>query len=74
MGTHPDLLVGVETHADVAVLDLGMVAEVAHRLHDLCHTRLVISTEERRAVGDDEVLTLVRQELRKLLRGRDDTR
>ena len=74
VGTHAYLLVGVEAHADVAVLDLRMVTQVAHGLHDLCHAGLVVSAKQRRTVGDDKVLTFVCQELGELLRRGDNAR
>jgi len=64
-----DLLIGIERHADIAVLDLVMVAQIAHRLHDFGNAGLVIGTEQCRSVGHNDVFSLVGQQLGKL-RGR----
>ena len=72
MGTHADLLVGVEGDADVAVLHFRVVSQPAHRLDNLCDARLVISTQERVAVSHDEVFAHVQQQLGELLGRHDD--
>ena len=66
MGTHAYLLVGIESHTDVAVLDFVVVTQIAHRLDNLGYTRLVVGTEQRVAVGHDDVLALVVEQLGKL--------
>ena len=63
MSTHTDFLVRVEAHADIAVLDFLVVAQVAHRLNDFCDARLVVSSEQGGSVGNDDVLALVCLEL-----------
>ena len=40
------LLVGIECHAYGAVGYVGIVAEVAHGLHNLCYAGLVVGTEQ----------------------------
>ena len=45
VGALADFLVGVESHAYVAMLDLIMVAQIAHGLHNLSHAGLVVGTE-----------------------------
>ena len=74
VGALADLLVGVEAHADLAVLHLGMVAQPAHGLDDLGDAGLVVGAQQRGAVGDDEVLTLVGEQLGEHLRRGDDAR
>ena len=67
VGTHANLLVGVEGDADVAMLDFVVVAQVAHGLHNLGNTGLVVGAEQCGAVGDDEVFALVSQQFREFL-------
>ena len=67
VGAHADFFVGVEAHADVAVLYLVVVAQPAHGLHDFSNTSLVVGTEQRVAVGHDEVLSFVGKQLREFL-------
>ena len=63
-----DFLVGIEAHADTAVLDFGMRDEVDHCLHDFGDARLVVCAEQRMAVGHDDVLAHVVEQFGKLLR------
>ena len=72
VGAHANFLVGVETHADVAMLNLRMILQVAHGLHYLCDASLVVGAKERGAIGHDKVLALVLQQLRELLGRGDD--
>ena len=74
MCAHTDLLIRIEAHTNVAVLNLRMVAEIAHCLHDLSHTRLVVSPEQRGAVSHNQVFALVLQQLREFLWRGDDAR
>ena len=48
-------LIGVKAYAYVSVLDFIVIAQIAHRLHDFCDACLVVSPEQRGAVGDDKV-------------------
>ena len=48
------------------MLDFVVVAQIAHRLDNLGDTRLVVGTEQRVAVGHDDVLALVVEQLGKL--------
>ena len=73
VGTHTDFLVRIEAHADIAVCNLLMVAQIAHRLDNLSDTGLVISTQERGAIRYDQVFTLVFQQFRELGGTRHDT-
>ena len=43
VGTHADLLVRIESDADVAVLYFRVVSQPTHRLDDFCDARLVVS-------------------------------
>ena len=74
VGTHADLLVGIEGHTNLAMLDLLVIAQVAHGLNYLCDARLVVGTEQRSAVGDNQILTFVGKQLWKFLRRRNDAR
>ena len=66
--SHTDFLVRVEAHAYIAVLNLVVVAQPAHCLHDFRDTGLVVSSEQRMSVGHDQVFSLVLQQLREFLR------
>ena len=74
MGSHADLLVRIEAHTDVAMLDFVVVAQVAHRLYNLGDARLVVGAKQGSAVGHDDVLALVSFQLREFLYARDDAR
>ncbi len=50
------------------MLNLGMIPEIAHRLHNLGDARLVVGAEKRGAIGHDKVFALVLKQLRELLR------
>ena len=69
---HAYLLVRVEAHADISVLYLLMVAQVAHRLHYLGYSCLVVGAQQRCAVGNDEVLAHMMQQFGELLRTAHD--
>ena len=56
MSSHANLLVGVESHAYVAVLYFLMVAQVAHSLYNLSNASLVVGTKKCVTVGHDKVL------------------
>ena len=73
VGTHADLLVGVEGNAYLAVLNLLMFLQIDHCLHDFGNTRLVVGSKQCGAVGHDQVLANVLQQLWKLLRTRHNT-
>ena len=62
MGTHSDFLIGVESHADITMRNLLMVAQIAHGLHNLCDTRLVVGSQQCGAIGDNEVFAFVIQQ------------
>ena len=72
MGTHTDFLVGIESHAYVAMLNLLVVAQIAHCLNNLGNTRLVVGTEQSVSVGYDKILTNVIEQLGEFLRRGDD--
>ena len=44
MCTHTDLLIGIESHTDIAMWNLLMVAQPAHSLYNLGDTSLVVSS------------------------------
>ena len=54
--SHADFLVGIEGDAYVAMLNVVVVAEVAHCLDNLGDARFVVGTEKGVSVGDDKVL------------------
>ncbi len=72
VGTHADFLVRIESHANLSVFYLLMVAQEAHRLYYFGNTSLVVSSQESGPVRNDEVFALVQQQFRKLLRCRYD--
>ncbi len=69
-----DFLVGIEAHADVAVLDFGMMDEIVHGRYDFGDACLVIGAEECVAVGDDDVLALVARQFGEVGRREGDAR
>ena len=74
MGTHADLFIGVETNADISMRDLFVVTQIAHGLHDLGDTRLVIGSQQGSAIGDDQVFSDMLQEFWELACRTDDAR
>ena len=56
---HTYLLVRVKRHAYVAVLYLLMIAQIAHRLHYLCYSGLVVGPQQRCTVSHYQVLACV---------------
>ena len=68
VGTHANLLVGIESHTNITMLDFLVVAQIAHRLYNLGNARLVVSTQEGMAVSHDKVLAYVVEQFRELLR------
>ena len=63
-----DLLVAGKGDGDGAVLELGMVDDILDGVHDLGDAGLVIGAEEGRAVGGDQRLADIVEQLRELLR------
>ena len=68
MGTHAYFLVGVEGYAYLAMTYLLMLLQIDHGLHDFGNARLVVGTQECRAIGDDEVLADVLEQFGELTR------
>ena len=63
-----DLLVGDKRHLDGGVGQLGVGDQTRQERADLCHAGLVVSREERRAVGAHDVLALELGQVRYLIR------
>ena len=63
-----NLLVGVEGHPYLAVLDFGVGQQVLHGRYNLGHTGLVVGTEQCLAIGHNQVLPYVVQQFGKLRR------
>ena len=61
-----DFFVGREADADLAVLELRMLHDVLHRVHNLGHAGLVVGAQQGGAVGGDEGLAHVVQHLGEL--------
>ena len=59
MCAHADFLIRIEAYADIAMLNLRMLLEINHSLHDFSDTSLVVSTEKSVAISYDKVFTLV---------------
>ena len=72
VGSHANLLIGVERHANLSVLNLLVVAQEADGLHDFGNACLVVGSEQRGAIGDDEVLAYVLEQFGELLGAADD--
>ncbi len=62
------LFIGIEGNPYLSVFYFGMLYEVIDRSYDFGDARFVISSEQRVAVGHDEVLTNVMVELGKFAR------
>ena len=63
-----DLLVWREPDLDLTVLELRMLHDVLHRVHNLRHTGLVVRAKQRGSVRGDQRLTHVVKHLRELRR------
>ncbi len=72
MRAQSNLLVGIEADANVAVLHLGVLLQPFHGGENLGDTSLVVGTEQRSAVGDDELLAHIVVKFGELLRVEDD--
>ena len=59
VGAQADFLVGVEAHADVAVLHLGVLLQPLDSAQDFGDTGFVVGTEQGVTAGNDEFLALV---------------
>ena len=66
VSTLANLLIRSEAYADFAMLALGVSHEILHCGKYGCDTRFVISPEERGAIGDNNILPYIIEELRKL--------
>ena len=60
------LLVGIESYADGAVLDLGMFLKISHGADYLCDAGLVVGAKQCGAVGHDQILTFIAEQFGKL--------
>ena len=67
MGTQADLLVGVEADADLAMLDLGIALEISHSGDDLGDAGLIVGAKECCAVGDNQVIAQIIDQLGEIL-------
>ena len=63
-----DLLVGDKRHLDGGMGQLGVGDQTRQERADLCHAGLVVSREERRAVGAHDVLASELGQVRHLIR------
>ena len=57
-----NLFVGSETNAHGAVLKLGMIHNILHRVHDFSNTGFIVGAEQRSTVGGDDGLALMSQQ------------
>ncbi len=73
MGAQSYLLIGIETHTNLAVLDFRMFQQVDHSLHDLGNAGLIVRSEQRVSVGDNDVLAFMGKKFGKFRRRSDDT-
>ena len=71
VGAFADLLVRRESDPYLAVLDLRMRLQMGNGRDNGGYTRLIISTQESLAIGDDDLLSDVIQQLGEFL-GRED--
>ena len=56
VSTHTNLLVWIKSHANIAMLNLVMVAQPAHSLNNLGYASLVVGSEQSGSIGNDNVL------------------
>ena len=63
-----NFLVWIETYADFAVLNFWVSLQPCHSINDFRDSSLIIGSEERIAIGDDQVLTDIVQKLGKFFR------
>ena len=61
------LLVGGERHADLSVSEFRVAHDILHGVHYLCHSGLVVGSEQRGAVGGYHGLALMRRYLGEIL-------
>ena len=64
--TPSDFLVRSESYPDLTVLEFRMLHNILHRIHNLCHPGLVVSSEEGGSVGGYDGLALVVSQLGKI--------
>ena len=67
VGSLTYLFIGGESDAYLAMLDFGVGEEVLHGRYDFGHAGFVVGTQQCLAIGDDEVLPDVVQQLGKLV-------
>ena len=68
MGAQANLLVGIEAHTDLAVLDFRVFLQIGHGRDYLCDACLVVGAEKRGAVGNDQVLAKIVEKFGEILR------
>ena len=59
MSAEANFFVGIESDANFAVLNLGVLLQIFHSGDDFGDTRLVVGSEQSGSVGDYEVLAHV---------------
>ena len=72
MSAAPDFLVGVEGHAHTTVLHFGVLHEVGHGADDFGNARFVVGAQQRVAVGNNNILADVAEQLGEFLDGGDN--
>ena len=73
MCTHTNLLIGIKGYVDITVFNFFMVAQIAHRLHNLSNAGFVVGTQQGVTVCHNQIFTDMVQQLRKFPRTTDDT-
>ena len=71
VGTAPYFLIGIETNANVAMLNLVVVAQETHGLHNLGNAGFVVGTQQSGTISDDNVFANMRLQLGKFGHRRD---
>ena len=66
MCSHANLLIRIEVHTYLAVLDFRVCLQIGHGRHDFSYASLVVCPQEGIAVRDDDVLADVVLQLGKL--------
>ena len=67
MGAQPDFLIRIEGDPYFSVFNLGMGLQIGHCLHDFRNAGLVIGSQQRVAVGHNQILAHMVVELGKTL-------
>jgi len=66
MGTQADFFIRIETNTYLAMLDFGMLLQIDNSRNYFGNTSLVVSPQQRFAIGHDQILPLMIQQFGEL--------